>query len=313
MNNSLASVCSKLSRSNAFEKFKGADRTRLFEAMNSAFSVAARNAKTFDMYCEFLEVNKDLADALLDLSAGNRAYRNQRLDAYCRARIENRWKLTHQGICFGDDGKLYDGHHRLKFVSITGLPTTFLFVFNLPPSHAAFIDSGLPRSAMDAMKMSGLGEYTKEMCATASVIKDVHKGMAVHWSAQRMDPEQYHVVINEFAEGLTFACDMLKGAIGATRTARALVARAYYHVDTSRLEDFCLILKSGQPLRSAENPENDQAAFAYRNFLIQARGASGSAIDYDRYARGQSALKAFIERRSLAKLYKCTDDIYPIQ
>jgi hypothetical protein len=264
------------------------------------------------MTANFEVITKSKADQLLQKSAGNRNIRPHRLSMYCRARSEDRWKLTHQGICIGSDGKVYDGHHRLHMVSRTGLPTEFLVVRGMPPENAVYIDCGLPRGARDAFKMSGLGNYSEDIISAARVMKYLPASCSTGGNGT-IDNAELHGVIEEYAEGLTFACQNLVFTPGVTRGVRALVARAFYHCDSVRLGDFCLILKSGQPLESTILQEEDSAAFRYLKYLSSIKGACGSAQEIERYKKGQSAIRCFMNKQFTSKLYAADEDFYPLR
>ncbi len=251
-------------------------------------------------------ITKERAEAYLALSGGNRTYRRRRLEGYKRDRVENRWKLTHQGIVFDTNNVLRDGHHRLKMVSETGLTTEFFVVRGLDPDAAKFIDVGLPRSWRDAFHMAGIGDYTQDLVSTAKAFL----GAPNMYTAGNLKISQSDVqeCIEEHAEALTCGCSWMKGVDGASRASRAMIARAYYHCDRERLEYFTRVVRTGLP----ENPQEDSAAVVYARLLSSTKRNSGGGVESERYEKGQSAITYFMKKQPMTKIYGTAADIFPI-
>lgn len=244
------------------------------------------------------------AQASLNKSAGNRSIRSARLAMYCRERRDGRWGLTHQGIAFGTDGRLYDGHHRCEMIVATGMDTPFFVFRNLDPTLAKFIDSGLPRCARDAFKMAGVGDYSNQLLSVA-------RSYTAWPSGSHQATSRQHIldVIEEYAEALNFACEGLaRHSAGVSRAVRGLVARAYWHVDKVRLQEWCAILNSGIPV----DPNADCAAITYRNYLLRTCKNCGTQLEMDRYEKGQTMLESFLARKPATKCYGSEKDLYPL-
>lgn len=88
-------------------------------------------------------INKQRADALLELNTDNRHMRESHINYIIRQIVNGNWVLTHQGIAISDKGRIIDGQQRLTAISRCGKAVK-LFVFEGIPD-AAFhnIDNGL--------------------------------------------------------------------------------------------------------------------------------------------------------------------------
>lgn len=68
---------------------------------------------------------------------------------------QGRWRLTHQGIAFGDDGKLLDGQHRLAAIIKSGIGIKSLVTTGVPVGEFTILDRGMPRDMAAITNISG--------------------------------------------------------------------------------------------------------------------------------------------------------------
>jgi hypothetical protein len=57
-----------------------------------------------------------------------------------------RWRLTHQGVAFAEDGRLIDGQHRLAAIIAAGIAVNMMVTYGVPDKEFPIIDRGLPRT-----------------------------------------------------------------------------------------------------------------------------------------------------------------------
>lgn len=261
--------------------------------------------QTFVMTGRVEEITPQLATAYYQMSGGNRNERPYRIESYARDMLNGRWAVTHQGLVFDANGVLRDGHHRLKAIIKAGIPVRMFVVRGIHPDSCKYIDAGLPRSARDAFRMAGVGEYSEQLVSTARVFK---------WLPQLMDQamtrDEIHDVIEQYSESLVFSCEALKGIPCISRTVRGLVARAWYHVDHKRLEEFVNVIRTGMPV--SENANDDRAAITFGRLLMSNHGHTGRTIELERYRKGQTCLDYFMRRESMVKVYGTDKDIFPL-
>lgn len=61
------------------------------------------------------------------------------------------WRVSHQGIALGVDGRLLDGQHRCAAIALAGVPVEMNVSFDVPDSAFVVLDSGLKRAASYAL------------------------------------------------------------------------------------------------------------------------------------------------------------------
>lgn len=79
----------------------------------------------------------------------NRNLSRGRVEELARAILQGQWRLTHQGIAFGENGDLIDGQHRLAAIVRAGVPVQILVTRGLPQSSFSVMDRGWTRSLRD--------------------------------------------------------------------------------------------------------------------------------------------------------------------
>jgi hypothetical protein len=221
------------------------------------------------------------------------------------------WHLTHQGIAFDELGNLVDGQHRLLAVIESGVPTRF-WVFNGVSREAMIaIDMGKTRSAVDAFAFLGddvnsrsvaisrilLGAYVFQRRQTERIDISYEVGLdrlrAFH-SAMREAIE--FSVLNTSEKGLRHGCTS------------AAIASAWFTQNKDLLSEFKDQLVSG-----VVTSQSDVAAVKLRNFMTtNGKTRGGRDARADLFLRASTALRAYVDRRPIAKLYASLDSVFPI-
>ncbi len=261
------------------------------------------NINPTGMWGEVVLVTPELAAKWLAKMVKQRKIRPNRLSCYVNSRKNGEWALTHQGIAFDTDDVLIDGQNRLTMVIKTGMPTPMFVVRNVPKIGCRHIDENLPRTAVDALRMSGDGDFsTSEL----SVVRVILSYPSSEPGSSMFSKEEYLRRISKWSEHLAFA-NQHKGQ-SITRAVRALAARAdAAGVDRDRLTLWCEILVSGMPI----DPAHDSAAISYRNYLIS-QNKNGQFIEVEKYCKGQAALSYFLDRKPMSKVYGTDKDLFPV-
>lgn len=95
-------------------------------------------------------VTVDMAADALSKNGINRPVRETHRGFLERQMRAGRWRQTHQGLAFSQDGELLDGQHRLLALTDYGQPLEFAITFNVPRESFSVIDfANLPRSLAD--------------------------------------------------------------------------------------------------------------------------------------------------------------------
>lgn len=123
-----------------------------------------------------MEVTPEMAEAWLGKNTNNRNVRDAKVQTYSKAIRDEAWMITGEGIKFDWNGRMIDGQHRLLSIIDTGIPV-WMFVFDyLNPDVQSVIDTGLRRSASDALKFAGLAAVNASTVAAVAA-------MGVRWEA----------------------------------------------------------------------------------------------------------------------------------
>lgn len=232
---------------------------------------------------------------------------NRRVQMYVKMRMENRWELSPQGLVYDTDGICRDGQHRLHMVVATNLPTLFWVTYNAPRESIIHLDEQMPRTIRDAFKMAEVGSYSCSVISTARVIEILPGDINSRGAA---DKGEIIRILKTHSEALDFTESSLAHIKFASRGIRALIARAWYHEDEERLSQWCQVLREGIPV--SEDSKEDEAAIRYRNFIISLKGSHGHTLEMEKYHKGQTALRKFLDRQQMRGIYGSAKDMYPL-
>jgi len=210
-----------------------------------------------------MDVTPDLACRWLEANTQNRAINPAHVDSLARDMKAGRWHLTHQGIAFDTHGLLVDGQHRLWAVLEADMTVTMRVFFNQPPENRCVLDTGQRRSNFDILLTTGrVGKVTTRDLATLRAMLAGPSSHVTQWTAGE-EAEQY----SRHREAIQFAVEHLPTVAHrglATAQVRAVIARAYYSADHSRLIHFCDVLRSGVPDGEADHdPTLQRSATPY--------------------------------------------------
>jgi len=78
----------------------------------------------------------------------------------------------------------------------------------------------------------------------------------------------------------------------------------------ARLGEFVTVLDNGIPV--SDDARDDVAAIVYRNWLQRMVGKSRERDELDRYYRGQSALRKFLDREPAKRVSPTQSDLFPL-
>lgn len=98
------------------------------------------------MKSEILSITPSQAERWLEMKGKNRKVSLRHVKYLAAEIISGRWRLTHQGIAFGDDGRLLDGQHRLAAIVEAGLTTNMMVTTGVPIGEFSIVDRGMPRN-----------------------------------------------------------------------------------------------------------------------------------------------------------------------
>jgi len=216
-----------------------------------------------------------------------------------------RWMLTHEGIAFDPHGVLLDGQHRLWAVVLADVPVRMHVWFDVTPESLMVINSGRSRSLADNLRLGGgLGDVDHRELATLRAM------LGRGGRTPGLTPAEAYDLLERHRHAVRFAVEHLGRTARArglsSGETRAVVARAWYSADRSRLEHFCHVLRSSL----AVGPD-DEVIIALRTYLTSALGG-GWRLRTERYRKTERALLAFLRSEKVAKLYAAGRELFPL-
>jgi hypothetical protein len=177
----------------------------------------------------------------------------------------------------------------------------------LSQSNMSGVDGGLPRRLFEHIH-SAYGEiYSKEMVAAA---RAAMRGHTTDFSlVSRVSVEEMRNFIKAHEVSLRFAVEGLVTKKVGRASVRGAVARAHASVDKGdreRLVQFVDILNRG-----VGTAEASLTVIILRDWLLGI-DASGALISLEVYEKTCRSLHAFLQGETLRKLYRATQDYFPL-
>lgn len=222
---------------------------------------------------------------------------------YARAMLDGRFDAQNgETIKFDTTGSLVDGQHRLAAIVKSGVTLTLSVIRNLSPEAKFTMDSGKGRTKKDILKYSGFNLSTSAMAGVLSSM--VGKGVI-----GAVPREAVVDLAKKHESPLTFILDTFTRNVVSVTTApvKAVVARAFYTEDQNRLRQFAEVLQSGIP-----ESKDDIPAVMLRNWLLVNKQARSGTQVLDVYQRTERALRAFLDREHLTKLFRAKEEQFQI-
>lgn len=101
-------------------------------------------------------VTPDMAARWLEQNTSNRPLRDVKVRQYARDMSAGLWTFDASAICFGPDGRLLNGQHRLSAVIASKATIAFQVARNVPESSMKNMDTGTKRTAGDYFGLAGM-------------------------------------------------------------------------------------------------------------------------------------------------------------
>lgn len=112
-----------------------------------------------------IDVTPEIAKLLLTYNFDdNRTASSEHIRRMSADMSSGLWRLSNDAICIDRLGRIINGQHRLTAIERSGTTQRFLFLWDLDPETAQFIDVGKKRSMHERITVSGARITVKE-CA----------------------------------------------------------------------------------------------------------------------------------------------------
>lgn len=155
---------------------------------------ALENPATISWETGWYNVNPYMSEDLLKRSivAGNRNVSFEGVKSYARDMLDGEWIMTGETGIIDENGKVRDFQHRAyaSYFSGASFPVFVVAGVEAHPDLSSRINSGIPRSAADALFMAGCGTVSAQVATAISI-------------AHRYDNNAYKVNSTERIRGLT--------------------------------------------------------------------------------------------------------------
>lgn len=118
---------------------------------------------------EWVLVTPDMARGWLDQNTRNRLMRQGHVIELADDMAAGRFMPVGDPIRFDIEGTQIDGQHRSAAVILSGVPTYFLVIRDLPVEAMTVIDSGISRTGGDMVRTTISKEYANQISAAATI------------------------------------------------------------------------------------------------------------------------------------------------
>ncbi len=262
-----------------------------------------RNARPF-ANAYIVTVTPEMARQWLTQNRFNRAQRPDLVADYVRQIREGRWRRTHQGIAFSENGTLIDGQHRLFAIVEAGIPVPMLVFINESLENHLAIDGGKRRTALDVVRLEIRSNSikAKHISTVRAMIAGVFCKNQNHLSSQEIVE-----LLRRHFRAVDWTVDMLgkAGEVG-TPTVMGVIARACHSVPAERMLEFCSMLISGQ----GDHPSIGIIR-ELREFITKQRDRQEDTRRAV-YRRVEYVLQAFLNGESTCDFPPYNKELFPI-
>lgn len=256
------------------------------------------------IYSSVSLITPKIAEEMLSTSLYNRKINRSRVSQYKEAMEADEWYIS-DAIKFDSDGHLIDGHHRLIAISKCTKAIPCLIITGLPKESIKGIDLGQSRTLA---QVSGfLGEPTLDRYKI-SIGRIIEFGPSTGGNQKKLSYNDAKRLLVKYEGGINFAY-MLGGHRKYTpATVGAVIARAYYSQDQTRLREFVSVLISGSP----ESP-CDWGASRLRNYIDT--HTTNGRVNVNRdilYWLAESAVYHFCKKNPIKLLKAASTELFQI-
>lgn len=264
-------------------------------------------------------ITPEIAKVYLSSQRNNRTPTPSRIADYADRMQRGEWRIS-QPLQFSSEGDLFDGQHRLMAVIASGIACEFLVIRGLPPETRLFVDIGQTRRTAQIAEMMEMGVTSLNSklatCKAMFIGKSLKpKNQKAQSEAQKIrasmswsfSPHELINLYQKYSDGIDFA-DQLKTP--ATAAVRAVVARAWYHENHARLQQFINVFNTGYAIT-----QWDESAIALRNNLIVEKSGKhygGSVARLITYKRTMSGLSNFLSNKNIRFVREKEIELYPL-
>lgn len=238
-----------------------------------------------------LEIAPQVAADLLKTQQSNRKPAPTRVLEYARRQEEGEWALS-DAIKFDEQGCLVDGQHRLMGVTRSGMSLPFPVISGYPRLSQSVLDIGMSRTVAQIGQIQGLNTQTNHVSLVRAFFLPLPT-ISKYQQGVLTSPQKILELMVKHQEAIEFAFKRHGSNPILYAPVRAMVARAWYHENRKRLEEFLYVFDTG-----FSKGDEDSAAVALRNVVldVKAKKTSGMLARISLSNKACSAIEAFLSR-----------------
>lgn len=229
-----------------------------------------------------IEVDPELAQALLDNTIGNRQLRKGAVERYAREMRAKLWNTEAPIFIMVDQrGRLIDGHHRLAALVKADVTMKLRFMLGVDPRHVGKLDGGEARSLGDRFTAwcqdSGVRKLVQGSPHRANQAAAVVSFIYIMLTGQKKPSLESAIrIVRHYSDSIVYAIDHC-GVNKITRRAAFLtaVAVAHNYVTQPRRSGIVALNNFVEGVVSGEMLEAGEPAYTMRRYLIAIASEKG--------------------------------------
>lgn len=164
---------------------------------------------------------------------------------YARAMSVGRWMAVNDAICFSTDEELLNGQHRLHAVVLSGVPSPFAVLRNVPAEHFSSMDQGRKRTPDQVGVMGGLANAST-VANAAKILCRLKYGLDL--DRDRVENSELHEFMEENRDDLLEALRLTGNYRAITPSVACAAYFMFLRVDEALARSFAHGVSTGENL-----------------------------------------------------------------
>lgn len=244
-----------------------------------------------------VKITPELASQILQTQKVNRKLSLPRVLEYSRRQEQKEWAIS-DALKFDEEGHLIDGQHRAAAVARSGEAQLFPIILGYPKHSQSVLDIGMNRTVAQIGQLEGLNITGMHVSVARALYLVGPNSRAL--DSMMSSPQKVLGTIKTHREAIDFSIKTFGSKPFKHASVRAIVARAWYHENRKRLEEFLNVFDTG-----FATSLDDSAAVVLRNFVIDLKSRKADAGGQSRQIlafKSVSAVEAFLAREERKQL-----------
>ena len=245
------------------------------------------------------------ASKYLENRTRNRQLNKRTVDRYVAAMVAGAWELTHQGVAFDKEGKLFDGQHRMAAVVQSGKTIEFSVSRYVKSEDVPMlvVDSGHARNAGDRLVIGGVVD------AHGRMIYSILRGMITidtgTYDARQLHPHEARIIYEAESNNIDFVLESFGAAHTKQWNSAVRASFAYcYAFAPKEVAALAVLLKEKTGIKKGS------AAQVFVNALADGRiGLESGGDRINSFAKCLWLIRCHIEEKSVERV-KATASIF---